>query len=1197
MAGVTLTDEQAGALDHSSNVALLAGAGSGKTLVLTRRYLDILDANPSLSVRNILAITFTERAAAEMLERIRAGVRERRRGADTGRWAEVYEELATASISTIHAFCAALLRMYSPEAGVSPDFETLDEPSAGMMLEETIAEATDPLNGELHDELKFLLRRWSAGNVRDVLRGLLSALEVSRKDLVAAAAASPDEMVSEWAEKVSALQECTVRGLSEQTNLLSLLKRIESAAEGGGDGNIAVLVGAVRETRVRLEAGEQVAGAIRDLVPLFVTGAGGARRRFPGSKQRLRAADMETYKSAAMEVGRIIAPHAALLSIRADGETDRAAAEHLAGLARVASWALSRYESRKREEGALDFTDLQWKAFELLEGNGEVLERVRARYRYLMVDEFQDINPLQWNIVRLLASKGDRLARDKLFIVGDPLQSIYGFRHAHVELLSGACEEMAKAAGRAGGRDPKVIRMATNFRSHPNMIRFTDFLFDRLLEEPRVVRERFEPAFQSLGAHREGIEECGSVEVLAALRAPGSPPFAREGECIAARIREMVDVNPVAVWDREVGELRPVAFSDIAILLRGRTHLEQLERALRASGVPYVLTGGIGFFGQPEVTDLVNFLRFVVSPWNDLAVASMLRSPLFSTTDEALLRLALAGRRLPLWGKILELRDLDEFEEGDANALRQMKELGERLLEKAGRASPGQLIQELLDETGACGSYAAGPRGHQAIANIRKLTSLLHRLNTPFRPLPDLVRVLELQMERAAAEAEAPLHLESEDAVRIMTIHAAKGLEFPVVILADLGRQAQRPQRALLIERDLGLGLALPSGGARSAEEKCSLRRAAEERLRRREDAEEKRLLYVAMTRARDHLVLSGEVKPEAKLVASASNWMIKTLAFLGIGELSCGLRGMTVGEEPPAAFRLRVVGLDEQPSESIAPEDAAEVKDEADLYDQSYSFSWLAAPIPVAGRRELSVTALAEYVRCPQAYYLSQQARVGDMGSAGTAAQERGSFIHKVLQLSLGKTEKELQNLCELLVQQVRGLTPGERKTLRAEALDAVRAVNLSRVGELSGNAEQVLPEVPVSFRTGRAILNGTIDRLCVMPGNLYALVDFKTDRIETDEVEKRASEYKLQLDAYCMGVSKAFSVPLANVRAIICFTSPGETAEWVVSVEDGEALGARIERIAETIAKGEFAAAPSEHCAECVHRELGVCEIGTDK
>ena len=1191
MTEIRLTDKQEEALEHTSNVVLVAGAGSGKTMVLTRRYLDILEANPRLSVRNILAITFTDRAAAEMLARIREMVAERCSGADAERWKGIREELMAASISTIHAFCASLLRSYAPEAELDPDFDTLDGPSSIILLEEAIAEATDPLNSELHEELRFLWRRWSAGQVRDVLRAVLSALEVSRDELLHVASSSPDDLASGWAGKVSSLQSSIAGVLVEQTDLLDLLQQIESAGSDPRDEEAARFIGAVAEARSRLECGERLAETMGGLIPFFITNDSRARRRFPGNKQRWSGGDIGVYKSAAAAAAQLLAPHASILTIRADYENDRFVATHLRSLAKVACWALASYEQRKKDAGGLDFTDLQARALELLESNAEIRQRVRARYRYVMVDEFQDINAVQWGIVRLLVSDGQTLARDKLFIVGDPLQSIYGFRRAEVELLEKACDEMRESASLSTGVRPKLLRMDENFRSHPNIIRFNNLLFQRLFQKPRVGREAYEPDFQLLRPERPATPECGSVEVLAALRSPEMPVFAHEAACIAARIHGLTGANAAQVFDRKTRAFRKAGFGDIAILLRGRTHLGTLERVMRAAGVPYVVAGGIGFFGQEEVTDLISFLRFLASPWHDIGVAAMLRSPLLSVTDEALLRLTLMRPRVPLWDKICKLSDFNAFEEHDADALRQMRGLCGELLGLSGKATPGRLIHKLLDETGAWGSYAAGPRGHQAIANIYKFLTVLRRLNSPSRPLPDLVRVLDLHAERGVAEAEAPLHLEDEDAVRIMTIHAAKGLEFPIVFLADLGRQMSHRQRPLVIERELGFGLALPSGGVRDGEEKCSLRVAAEEQLRRRERAEEQRLLYVAATRARDHLVFSGEVKPKAKLDASASSWMVRILTGLGIKELTARTEELTVGEEFPATFRLDVVEAGERSPAGVEVQEAVSGEDTVVGDEEASLFSWLEPLAPASGRRELSVTALAEYLRCPRAYYLSQEMRAGDLREAETEALARGSSIHRVFQLSYGKAEGELQGLCGTVAEQVRGLGAAERERLRREALDAVGRAQRGRVGELSAAAERVLTEVPINFNIGRATLNGVIDRLCIMPGGEFAVIDFKTDRIESGDVAERTEEYKIQLDAYALGVSRAFAAPLSKVGVLLYFTTPGVVKEWRMEARDAEALGRQLEEIADRIARGKFPAAPSEECEACAHWKLGIC------
>ncbi len=1206
MTSFQMTETQEQALDHGRNITVIAGAGSGKTTVLTRRYVRLLEANPRLSARNVLAVTFTERAAAEMMERVRREITDRSAAPDGMRWRTVREELVGAPISTLHGFCARLLRAYPLEAGVDPDFQTLDEPTSTVLLDEAVLEATDPLNGELREELRFLWRGWTAGQLRGTLRSLLADREVSEKRLTAAAKDSPEEMAAAWAAAVAAMQDSRAAMLLEETDLMQLFRHILKAAPFA-DGEAAELIEAVSGAAARLNSQESPAPVLAELVPFFTTGEGFApRRSFRGSKQRWRGGDIGAYKSAARAVARILAPHAELLTTRIDAAADRFVAEHLHSLAGVAAAALSSYRRRKEAVGALDFADLQLKALELLRNNPAIGDRCRSRFRYVMVDEFQDTNFLQWRIIKQLVSKGPALARDKLFVVGDPLQSIYAFRLADVEVLEQVRREMDEAAQTevaVGTARPGTILMQENFRSQPNLIRFNNFLFERLLAAPGVGREPFEPGFEPLRPTRVARSDLGRAEILVSLRHPQLPVFAHEAYRIAGRIRELVEEAPIRVVDPHSGEPRPAKFGDIAVLLRGRTHLGALERALRAAQVPYAVVAGIGFYGQPEILDLISCLTFLAAPWDDVAVAAILRSPLFSGTDEALFRLSLNRARISLWGKIRDLASFDGFAQSDAEALDQMRQLLSRLLDLAARAPAQQLLQYLLEETGAWGTYAAGPRGHQAVANIRKFLDILRELNSSAKPLPDLVRILDLQAQRAVAEPEAPLHLEGENAVKITTIHSAKGLEFPIVILADLGRQTRRPPRPAIVDRELGIGLALPGRTPTAGEEHCSLRAVVDWRARRKELAEEKRLLYVACTRARDHLILSGECTPSQKRRPSGTGWLPQILIHLGLDHLEGGDHVLHLGDNNPAEVLLSVLGPPDELPAPVMKDDVVEAARQSMVSpfagDRERALISDLAPLPIhAPERDMSVTALAEYRRCPYAYFLGEELSVRDLKEPRSAALARGSFIHRVLQLSHGAAPAELQELGERLVGQASELCGADRAAAVQAALEAVNRANEGRVGELTPRADNVLNEVPVAIRLGQVTLRGVIDRLCVLPERRLAVIDFKTDRIGPKDVDRRAARYRIQLDAYGLSVAKAFSVPLGDVSLLVYFTEPGIHREWALQAGDGEALRREIEQIARAISNGEFPPSHSpETCASCRFARMEVCRKGTEQ
>ncbi len=785
-AAPTLTAEQEQAAARRRGPLLLAaGAGSGKTSVLVERFVRAVRED-GIAPGRILAITFTERAAAELRERVRARLLELGER-------EAARDTEGAPIGTFHSFCARLLRVHALTAGLDPEFAILEEADAGRLRGRAFRRALAALfAGERREAAVELLAAYGADRVQRMVLGV-------------------------YAEQRS-------RGVGRPTLPESLLSGLSAPASS-----------ATQPTLFDVES--LLAREVAAPDPL--------------TREALHAC--------------------ALL--------DKILEEFGHGY-----FELKR--ARPSPSGcvpALDFDDLELFARDLLERHEGVRRGWSERIELLMVDEFQDTNRRQLALLELLE-------RDNLFTVGDELQSIYGFRHAEVEIF----RERRRTLHAEGA----VIALAHNFRSRPPLIAAVNGIFGERFGDaytpPIAAREREgegAPAMVADGPEADGTSDRGiaaeadapSIELLLTDKNGWSEsPHAREiaGALPPATLWRHAEARLLAQRVAELVAAGQAAAGDVALLLRAATDLPVYERALEERGLRTLAAVG-SFWGHQQVGDLLAWLRALANPLDELALYSVLASPMVGLSSDGLALVALQVRAegAGAWATIV--RTEGELYRCLAAADRErLERFAEHFATERG-AAPTWSVAELLLRAIAHSGYEryvlALPWGERRLANIHKLLRLARRFEAAEGR--DLRGFLDHVAQRRAhaenAEPHAPTGSEP-DAVRLMTIHAAKGLEFPVVCLADLGRIGNSAAPDLLVDGErVGLRLARLDGSAPVAclryEELCGERN-------RDESAEEERILYVGMTRARERLLLSGSCDFKRWSGGAPINWLAPAL-------------------------------------------------------------------------------------------------------------------------------------------------------------------------------------------------------------------------------------------------------------------------------------------------------------------------------
>ena len=1000
-----LTPEQRDCLSLDRNLAVVAGAGSGKTRVLVARYLEMLGR---AGVDNILAVTFTKKAAAEMLERVRREVRARRKspppGTDSAKWDDVAEELGRAHISTIHSFCESLLREFPIEAGADPAFQVIEEADRQFLtaecVERTLFDIARDASAKEYEPLSRLLSVYSRGEATTVLEELLLHRH-NASPFLEKAAALP--FVQLWAllfeKNLKSQQKTLLRALADKGMLSALRELTECKPRKGGDKGHQLVLDATSEIHRLLSATtpQEALAPLHSLADHFTTGEGTplAASRL-GSEKNWGKEPLASFREQVAICAKPLSEYRRLL-IGPLGESDKIAAPLLQDLGRLFLRAQEDLASAKGRGRMLDFDDLIQHARNLLiSAPNDVRERLRKRYRYVMIDEFQDTDPSQWDIIRRLIGTGGNLPSDAVCVLGDPKQSIYGFRDADVRVIQ---QVRAQFDRKEDAHRQRVL--SGNFRSLQMLVDFQNFLFSRLMAKPE---REFDVEYIPMTCERKGGDHLpGRIEILS-VELPEASEFdengeveenvsadAAEAEMIALKIREITsDPNHLVYVERgfdgkELKRYVSAEWGHIAILLRGRTRLKFFEDALRRHAVPYTVHAGIGYFQRQEVLDVRNILSFLANESDDVALVGALRSPLFGLSDEALF-LICQGRKGTLWERLRDFEPGIDFRPPDAEAVRLARRLLPRWQAIADRFSTSELLLTILDDTGFMGSLGGGIDGRQRRANVDKLIEIIRAFEANSVSQGIGLQGLAARLEKLCAGQEreglAQLELEKSNSVKIMTTHAAKGLEFPIVFLPDLARKIPSEKPELVhIDRELGVGIRIPdpSGGSR----KAAMRLASAIQRRRQEAsvAEEKRLLYVAVTRARDELYLAGRniAKLSARRLDNPNSHWAWIVGHLGLTadavkneRVEFPDPGGRTWEIPittdPGRIRTKPPPVQEAPLFTLGVPETAPPGAPGILKRVRAELAFIAEPRQYP---EFPATALNLYDRCPAAFYL----------------------------------------------------------------------------------------------------------------------------------------------------------------------------------------------------------------------------------
>lgn len=1117
------TPEQALAINTiKSNVSLLAGAGSGKTYVLMKRFVQILRADLSVNPTNIVAITFTRKAADEIKGRVRQAVSECVEQAQTDlerlRWQEHLQKVESAPISTIHSLCSRILRDNPVETQLDPEFTILEDFEAQDFFKETLQQYLRK-NIKENAALRRLVQTYGVNsfvNQVTVLGDKLS--ELVREDNLA-------EPYLKAKEELPALQQKLFAALREVIEAREAL-----GAKTKGRQTLTEAAGLLDEMQKQLLAPEPDCSLLDASGVVKVSG-------------KALAAELTNLKNLRQELNHV------LLNAK--------------GCDLVQDWLAVLQEfyaclsARKQENNVLFNDDLDLLAIEHLQKNEALRQKYQERYKYIMVDEFQDTNERQRQLIYLLC--GNKLdGKNNLFIVGDVKQSIYRFRHADVSVFNKVKEDIAQNAG-------KNLGMKTNFRSTQSIVESCNTAFCQLMDLPKE---------EICLEHHDGANTGGAKVCL--LQVPykskdddlgaKEDKWQKEAEAIAAYLQqELPKVEP---------QLRPGASK--AILLRAMTHCEILRQTLQGYGINCVVVKGKGFYEQQEVLDILNLLAALHNRYASLELAGALRSNYFGLDDATLTQLFWQTENdKPLWD-VLQAVGSGELQlnlppEQQALAMQAAERL-RSLRQAAALMALPELFAQLWDELKPEFVLSQQENGPSKLANVKKLRRLAQQYcQTKQASLAEwLQNVKDL---RASSSKEPAATVQADDALQIMTIHNSKGLEFDLVILPQLDKSVHGDTASIKYlpgkEGEQGLlGIKVPDKEMQM--QKSGVYELAKARDSELEEEESRRLLYVAMTRAQKQLLMVGTVAeeklPEAVIgLPSANGWWQQLQAVYEVDwdkqESSCPwIRLLCADALSPA-----VAQQGEQQQLALEP--------------------LALAPLPAyaaCGRTCFTASALQTYLHCQRQYYYQQVLAVPELEQtvAGEQAHElpasvTGSIVHKALELYNGYNAEAVFAIA------LDEFAPGAAATQAKSMFDAYISSDLYKA--LPKKQKRELEFVQPLQQELAA--EGVIDLLAFDEADNMIIVDYKTGTPpEPDEVKLG---YAYQLALYKDAAEKLYPGKRV-VCAELHFLQ--NMSVWQLPL-DKSYLQEAVELCEEISGKGEeddFACICNESCAYCHYAYL---------
>ncbi|MDZ7673366.1 MAG: UvrD-helicase domain-containing protein [Halanaerobiales bacterium] len=1169
MGNFNYTDEQEKAImDLENDIILGAGAGSGKTRVLVSRFINLLKQKKA-QVDQIMALTFTKKAAAEMQERIRKEIIKEEENSkdfnDKKYWHEQKINLNKSMISTFHSFAANILRQYPVISNLDPEFQVLEETEASELLDEVV---NDIIENGLNDEKESIMTLVDTYGLYTLADKLKSIYFEMRKDNL-----DVDKLVE---KTYQSLENDRSQREDIKFELIRLIEDLIYTFDNEGAGG---------KTKLKMENLKADWPKLKEIIRTTEDVEEKGFSEIIGIKDIIKGRLAQNLNDKAKEIRELI---------KSDQFKSyfilKRAEEIIKPLTEVIQDIDELYSLKKARASFLDFFDLQDRLIKVLKSNPELIESINDQYKYIMVDEFQDNNPVQEEIIYLLGQS----SKINIFLVGDPKQSIYRFRGADVRVFNRQKEEIKK-------RNGEVYKLTKNFRSRPSILNFVNFLFEQILaNDPEI-------DYDNLSSFRTENDKDIELNIISENHfeeSLNSEKLRRiEAELLAQKAAHLIDNNDFLI--EEDGQKRKIKPKDIAYLFQSLSNIQLYENALLNKNISVNVVNGRGFFNQQVITDLINLIKVIENTKRDFELTALLRSPLCGLDDNEIYWLN-KEKENHLWNHILKAAEININQEKLKTVDRFVKSL-KRAKKLKDIKNPYLLIKEVLETNNYRESLKGDPNYKQRWANLEKSLAMIKEIyHDRNASLSEVLEHFEKNKENETREGQAELK-SKKGSVQLMSVHQSKGLEFPVVMIPDLQRGLIHHNNIsdLLIDNKDGLGIKVSTNQYKLG---TPLYNSLKEREKELELFEKIRLFYVAITRAKDKLILSGYSKSDRKLSFEKSkSWLDWLACYLNQNDFRTE-ETIELGEEKKKlSIQVNVV----KDMNFITNSDI-EIKDESNDYEinnwndlkEWEKINPKIKDIKITNHNykdELSVTGLLEYNRCPRLYYLRyiknipaikslQKNNFLDKGSSSSSMDPltRGIFVHRLYELS-GLSEEPEQYLNQV---------KDELKVV--DIKEQTKDQLISLVKGFQNREKKYLndkPEIVKTFNEKQFTLNyenfylkGMIDNIYQYKDKNIEIIDFKTNNIKKNEVKEVSKGYKLQLESYVLAVSKLFNK--SQIKYRIEYLIPEVNYSKILKRDDILKIEKRIENIGNKISKAnykeDFPLNTASECEYCIYGKL---------
>lgn len=1107
------TPQQRAGLDILRHLGMTAGAGSGKTSVLTEKFILHLESalkkglSPQDALDRIVAITFTRKAAFEMIARVADRCEEIASNDETKDkefWREIALRMSGARISTIHSFCSGIIRKNPIRSGYDIDFNEPDisfrtAKTASARFLRDISRADSETRGIAEKLAKSI--GWK--NLADMLAEVFDSRGLPIEELLSIN--SHTNVLGEWRKNIELLKnyfdENKAREIIDEMRVWrKISKEIKSDK--------------LADEIIKLTDNIPNSGYLDWFLGLsnsMLTESGSAKSFGTlGSKNNWedRLCDARSF------LGKISLIVSELkIFLKCDfNELDKKDAEMTALFAELFKKFIESERDTLFDKSSPDFDDIIIEADKLTRDT-LLAKEMGEEIDGFLIDEFQDTDPLQWRIIERIAEH----LGGTLFFVGDPKQSIYRFRGAEVS-------NSVKAKNWVESKGGSVLPLSDNFRTAPNILKYINKISETLFPNDPLIKFDFIPEPQSLEFRRKNHPDfAGGVEFL----------FENElnEELLARRIWAIVhgDENgsgKLKVQNKD-GSLRDATWRDIAILYRTRTKTGDIKRALLARDIPHFEIGNQGFYLTEEISSVSNLILYLSNPGDTFNLVGLLRGPLFSLPDSVIYSAFVAGS-----GDIRA--GLDVLLDGKAQREQHDKLTEEEIelavdarqslarLESHIHRPPSQILIEALNMRGAWATFRAMLNGAQRVANLQKFIDYCASFDR--KDIAVLAENLRKILSSESVEREAPINYDDTDAVKLMTIHAAKGLEFPIVILVEFIGNAKEKPKHFSWDPLFGPIVAV---NIRKDEEKGIYFSFVYEFLNKKKCAELMRTLYVGITRARDHLIIAGKLQKQKK----GNYYLFENLKYLAkplnidVETSGKGLKFDDIEFSVYNGIDSIMVSPMEKPSgeplfsaikkgkrfDSLIPEDSFPI-------------------VRAKGRWHFPATEISDILKCPKKEAMGSIERKQLDRTEGEGGAEWGTLVHKFLaslQIPLIKDKREINEIARKTTERLGYGSPEDLIQLLEN--DLLRKI-FEKTVEVEKREERMV------LKIGDFVITGQIDLLW-KDSSGWHILDFKTDRVIGEERKRKLEYYAPQLALYRRALSLAENIAESKIETSIMF------------------------------------------------------------